>query len=104
MQHKAFVTEMIYPDSDATEDHWAHLMRYPVFFKIQKDRNVSALIDKGGNIGLASEQQSVALQSRSSLTIAAVSSRRSGTQSAKSPLERPLKVIRYGRVAKAFIA
>ena len=29
VQHKAFVTEIIYPDSDANEDHWPHLMCYP---------------------------------------------------------------------------
>ena len=45
---RAFVTEIVYPDGEATEDYWAHLMCYPIFFKIQKGTNVSALIDKGG--------------------------------------------------------
>ena len=47
VQHKAFVTE-IHPDSDATQDHWAHLMCDPVFFKIQEGTNVSRLLDKKG--------------------------------------------------------
>ena len=48
LQHKAFVTEILHPDPDATEDHWAHLTRDPVFFKIQNGTNVSQLLDKGG--------------------------------------------------------
>ena len=36
VQHKAFITEIVYPDAEATEDHWGHLMCYPVFFKIQE--------------------------------------------------------------------
>ena len=48
VQHKAFVTEIIYPDPDATEDYWAHLMCDPFFFKIQNCAKVSQLLDKGG--------------------------------------------------------
>ena len=48
VQRKAFVTEILHPDSDATEDHWAHLMCDPVLSKIQEGTNVSRLLNKGG--------------------------------------------------------
>ena len=45
VQHKAFITEIVYPDAEATEDHWARLMCYPIFFKIQKGTK-SPLVSK----------------------------------------------------------
>ena len=50
MQHKAFITEVIYPDPDATEDHGARLMSGPVCLKIRKGANVSHLLKNGGKI------------------------------------------------------
>ena len=32
VQHKIFVTDVLYPDPEATENYWTHLMRGPVFF------------------------------------------------------------------------
>ena len=48
MQHKAFITEVIYPDPDGTEDHWAGLMCGPVYFKIRKGANIVSQLKKGG--------------------------------------------------------
>ena len=49
IQHKAFVTEVLYPDAEATEDYWTHLMCGPVFFKNRKGTNVSQLLNKEVN-------------------------------------------------------
>ena len=50
VQHKAFFTEIVYPDAEATEDRWAHLMCYPIFFQIQQGTEVSALFETGGKL------------------------------------------------------
>ena len=44
LQRKALVIEIIHLDSVAIEDHCAHLMCDPVFFKIQEGTNVSRLL------------------------------------------------------------
>ena len=56
VQHMAFITEIVYPDAEATEDHWAHLMCYPIFFKIQKGTKVPALSEMGGKTPLVSKE------------------------------------------------
>ena len=48
VQHKAFITENIYSDVEATQDYWGHLMCHPVYHKIQKDTMVSAPSEMGG--------------------------------------------------------
>ena len=51
VQHKAFITEYIDVDVEATQDHWGHLVCYPVYHRIQKDTMVSAPISEmGGKI------------------------------------------------------
>ena len=83
VQHKAFITEIVYPDAEATEDHWAHLMCYPVFFKIQKGTEASALFETGGKSRLVSKE---------SLTgrcfISAIGP--DGTRTTSTTLEKPL--------------
>ena len=56
VQHKAFITEIVYPDAEATEDHWAHLMCYLIFLKIQKGTKVPALFEMGGKPALVSKE------------------------------------------------
>ena len=53
---RSTVTEIVYPDAEATEDHWGHLMCYPVFFKIQKGTEASALFETGGKSPLVSKE------------------------------------------------
>ena len=48
VQQKAFITEYINVDVEATQDHWGHLMCYPVYHKIQKDMMVSSPISEMG--------------------------------------------------------
>ena len=48
VQHKFFVTGVLYPDPDVTEDFWTHLMCGPVFFKNNKGTNLSQVMCKGG--------------------------------------------------------
>ena len=55
IQHKAFVTDVLYPDPEATEDYWTRLMCGPVFFKNRKGTNASQLLNKGGKSPLARE-------------------------------------------------
>ena len=43
VRHKAFITETVYPDAEVTEDHWAHLMCYPIFFNSERHGSVSPL-------------------------------------------------------------
>ena len=56
VQHKAFITEHIDLDVEATQDHWGHLMCYPVYHKIQKDTIVSAPSEMGGKSPLVSKE------------------------------------------------
>ena len=56
VQHKAFIIEHIDMDVEATQDHWGHLMCYPVYHKIQKDTMVSAPFEKGGKSPLVSKE------------------------------------------------
>ena len=39
VQHKAFITENIDLDVEATQDYWGHLMCYPVYHKIHAERH-----------------------------------------------------------------
>ena len=56
VQHKAFITEYIDMDVEATQDHWGHLMCYPVYYKIQKDTMVSTPFEMGGKSPLVSKE------------------------------------------------
>ena len=56
VQHKAFITEHIDLDVEATQDHWGHLMCYPVYYKIQKDTMVSTPFEMGGKSPLVSKE------------------------------------------------
>ena len=56
VQHKAFITEHIDMDVEATQDHWGHLMCYPVYYKIQKDTMVSTPFEMGGKSPLVSKE------------------------------------------------
>ena len=56
VQHKAFITEHINMDVEATQDHWGHLMCYPVYYKIQKDTMVSAPFEMGGKSPFVSKE------------------------------------------------
>ena len=56
VQHKAFITEHIDMDVETTQDHWGHLMCYPVYYKIQKDTMVSTPFEMGGKSPLVSKE------------------------------------------------
>ena len=56
VQHKAFIIEHIDMDVEATQDHWGHLMCYPVYYKIQKGTMVSSPFEKGGKSPLVSKE------------------------------------------------
>ena len=56
VQHKAFITENIDLDVEATQDHLGHLMCHPVYRKIQKDTMVSAPSEMGGKSPLVSKE------------------------------------------------
>ena len=83
VQHKAFITEIVYPDAEATEDHWAHLMCYPTFFKIQKGAQVPALLEMGGKIPLVSKGS---LTGRCFISATGLD----GTRTTSTTLEKPL--------------
>ena len=83
VQHKAFITKIVYPDAEATEDYWAHLMCYPIFFKIQKGTNVSPLVEKGGKSPLLKKES---LTGRCFLSATGPD----GTRTTSTTLEKPL--------------
>ena len=56
VQHKAFITETIYSDVEATQDYWGHLMCHPVYHKIQKGTMVSTPSEMGGKAPLVSKE------------------------------------------------
>ena len=83
MQHKAFITEIVYPDAEATEDHWAHLMCYPIFFKIQKGTKVPTPSEMGGKAPLVSKESPTGRCFISATGL-------DGTRTTSTTLEKPL--------------
>ena len=83
VQHKAFITEIVYPDAEATEDHWAHLMCYPIFFKIQKGMKVPTPSEMGGKSPLLNKKS---LTGRCFFSATDLD----GTRTTSTTLEKPL--------------
>ena len=83
MQHKAFITELVYPDAEATEDHWANLMCYPIFFKIQKGTKVPVASEMGGKTPLVNKES---LTGRCFISATGPD----GTRTTSTTLEKPL--------------
>ena len=83
VQHKAFITEIIYPDAEATQDYWGHLMCHPVYYKIQKGTRVPALFETGG------KTPSVAKESLTGRCFISATDL-DGTRTTSTTLEKPL--------------
>ena len=83
VQHKAFITEIVYPDAEATEDHWGHLMCHPVHFKMQKGTQVPALFETGGKTPLVTKES---LTGRCFISATGLD----GTRTTGTTLEKPL--------------
>ena len=83
VQHKAFVTETIYSDVEATQDYWGHLMCHPVYHKIQKDTMVSTPSEMGGKALLVSKES---LTGRCFISATDLD----GTRTTSTTLEKPL--------------
>ena len=82
-RHKAFNTEIIYPDAEATQDYWGHLMCHPVYYKIQKGTRVPALFETGG------KTPSVAKESLTGRCFISATDL-DGTRTTSTTLEKPL--------------
>ena len=83
VQHTAFITEIVYPDAEATEDHWGRLMCHPVYFKIQKGTQVPALFETGGKTPLVTKES---LTGRCFISATGLD----GTRTTSTTLEKPL--------------
>ena len=83
VQHKAFITETIYSDVEATQDYWGHLMCHPVYHKIQKGTMVSTPSEMGGKSPLVSKES---LTGRCFVSATGPD----GTRTTSTTLEKPL--------------
>ena len=83
VQHKAFITETIYSDVEATQDYWGHLMCHPVYHKIQKGTMVSTPSEMGGKSPLVSKES---LTGRCFISATGPD----GTRTTSTTLEKPL--------------
>ena len=83
VQDKAFITETIYSDVEATQDYWGHLMCHPVYHKIQKGMMVSTPSEMGGKSPLTSKES---LTGRCFISATGPD----GTRTTSTILEKPL--------------